>query len=72
MNTKWWWLAGLAAVIGVMYPVVGASPRFQSCIRTHKNDPEYSVLHDGNAVTVRLTRYRLQAVCISSWITESL
>lgn len=65
--SRWWLLAVLAVVVGVMYPVVGASPRFQACIRDHKNDAEYRLLHEGNAVTVRLTRYRLQAVCIGTW-----
>jgi multisubunit Na+/H+ antiporter MnhB subunit len=69
--SRWWLVAGLVAMIAVMYPAVGSSPRFQSCIRDHKNDPEYHVLHEGNAVTVRLTRYRLQATCIARWATGS-
>lgn len=70
MDTGWmfkWWVAAVVVVVLALYPVVSASPRFASCIRDHKNDATYRVLHDGNAVTVRLTRYRLQAVCIAHW-----
>jgi hypothetical protein len=64
------WIGGGLVIAGAgvyLWRTVDRSPVFKACIREHKNDPAYHVLHDGGPITSRATRLVLQSDCIRDW-----
>jgi hypothetical protein len=53
--------------IGIAYWIIGGSPAFQECIRTHKNDEAYHALREDRPIAGRVARLHLQTVCIEDW-----